>query len=436
MKRISFTTAVTGCLLLSLVTTADAIDKSKTGAPKSVAPLNQFDPANLPGQGGLNSLGSKSDPFLPQNIYNPFPTLPGTTPGVPNPLPGTYPGTGSVRVTPKVVPPGQQPSPTAHRWRLGVMSRDTETGVQIHEVVRNSAASRAGLEPNDTIVAIHGHQVGLVNGDLHELSREFEAHADQTGMITMLVQDNRTLTLMNITVQLDSRFSNIDGSIALLNNQRFPQNGIIRIELQEIVRQGAAPLTIASKEIKNFNPNISRVPFNLEYDPTQVSHRGEYVLTANVINNERSVFKTIQTYVVNSQGQGDGRPVAMQLKTVRPSYDSPIQIDQDAQIATIVKWFNEYLGRPPTDRELTAWLGQLQRGYPLQQVQLELLGHNQFFNRCNRDKVTYITRMHQLLVGKNPNQNELDYWIGRYDAQGGIRREMAREFQDAVGIRR
>ncbi len=443
MKRISFTAAVTGCLLLSLVTTADAIDKSKTGTPGSVAPQNQFDPANLPGQNGLNNLGSKSDPFLPQNIYNPFPTLPGTTPsptvpGVPNPRPGTYPGTGTgqVRINPTVVPPGGQTTPTEHRWRLGVLSRDTETGVQIHEVVRNSAAARAGLEPNDTIVAVHGHQVGLVNGELYELSREFEAHADQSGMITMLVQDNRSKTLMNITVQLDSRFSNVEGSVALLNNQRFPQNGIVIVELQEIVRQGAAPLTIVRKELKGFNPNSTQVPFSLEYDPAQVSHRGQYVLTANVINSGRSVYKTVQAYTVNSLGHGDGRAVAMRLAAVVPDYDSPIQIDQNSQIATIVKWFNEYLGRPPTDHEMTVWLGAIQRGLSLQQLQLELLGHNQFFNRCDRDKVTYITRIHQLLVGKNPSRDEMDYWIGRYDAQNGIRRELAREFQDAVGIRR
>ncbi|MBT5018285.1 MAG: hypothetical protein HON04_06020 [Planctomicrobium sp.] len=438
MKRTSLLIAVAGSLLLSAATVAEAIDTTKTGGSPTVPLTNHFNPANLPGQGNLGLQGRTNDPFLPNDIYNPFPTLPGVTPGngtktVPNPD-----FHGSVRITPTIptyIPPGQQPIPAQLRWRLGVRSRDTETGVQIHEVFPNAAASRAGLEPSDVIVAVSGHQVGIVNGSLQELSREFEAHAGESGMVTMLVQDHRTRTLQNVSVQLDSRFSRIQGSLAVRSGARLPNNAIVMVELQEIVRQGAAPLTIAHQEIKNFNPNRNQIPFQLEYDPAQVSHRGNYVLTASVLDNGRSVFETVQSYQINGQGYGDGRTIAMQLEPVQPEYGAPIHIDQDAQIATIVKWFNDYLGRPPSDRELSVWLDSLQRGYSLRQVQLELLGHNQFFNRCGRDKETYITRIHQLLVGKNPTQPEMAYWIGRYDAKNGIRRELAREFQDAVGIR-
>lgn len=438
MKRTSLLIAVTSCMLMCVATVADAIDRSKTGGSTTIVPQNQFNPANLPGQGNLGIEGRMNDPFLPNDIYNPFPSLPGINTGngtnaVPNPD-----FHGSVRIQPPVptyLPPGQAPITAPLRWRLGVRSRDTETGVHIHEVFPNAAAARAGLEPNDVIVAVSGHQVGIVNGNLQELSREFEAHAGDDGMVTMLVQDHRTLRLQNVSVQLDSRFSRVEGSLAFRTNATIPRDAVITVELQEIVRQGAAPLTIARREIKNFNPNRNQIPFQLEYDPAQVSHRGNYVLTANVLSNGRSVFETIQAYQVNGQGYGDGRPVAMQLEPVRPVYGAPVQIDQDAQIATIVKWFNEYLGRPPSDRELSVWLDSLQRGYTLRQVQLELLGHNQFFNRCGRDKETYITRIHQLLVGKNPTQPEMEYWLGRYDAQNGIRRELAREFQDAVGIR-
>lgn len=442
MKRTSFTIAVTGCLIVGLVAVADAIDQTKTGGTPAVNLQNQFNPSTLPGQGTAPSFGAQNDPFLPNDIYNPFPSLPGLTPnnngnGLSNDDVNQF--NGSVRIVPTVpsyIPPGtEQPPAGPLRWRLGVRSQDTDIGVRIHDVFRNAAAFRAGLERDDLIISVAGHRVGIVNGNLQELSREFEAHADHNGMVTMLVQDHRTLQLHNISVQLDPRFSTIDGSLTMRGNTRIPRNAVVTVELQEIVRQGAAPLTIARREIKNFNVNQSRIPFQLEYDPAQVSHRGNYVLKANVVNDGRSVFETIQSYAVNNQGYGDGRPVAMQLEPVRPVYGDPIQIDQDAQIATIVKWFNEYLGRPPSDRELSVWLDSLQRGYTLRQVQLELLGHNQFFNRCGRDKQTYITRIHQLLVGKNPTQQEMDYWLGRYEAQNGIRRELAREFQDAVGIR-
>ena len=444
MKRTSYFAAVVCCSTLLILSESQGIDRTRTkGNVQPKVTPNQFDPSHLPGQEGLGNLGASADPFLPSGIYNPFPTLPGNAPApnvVPNPQPGTYPPSenNNVRIrvqdpTHNYVPPGQEP-PSQNRWRLGVLSRDTEQGVKIHEIVRGSAAERAGLEVNDLIVNVHGYQVGIVDGTLFELSREFERHADQNGMVTMLVQDHRSMSLMNLSVQLDSRFSRVNGNLMLGNSAQIPRGAKIIVELQEIVRQGAPPLTIARKEIEN--PRNYPVPFQLEYDPAQVSHRGEYVLTANLIDRGRPTYKTIQSFRVNSQGYGDGRPLAMRLEPVRPNYDNvAYQIDENASIATIAKWFDQYLGRPPSNREMEVWLSALQRGYTLKQVQLELLGHNQFFNRCDRDKETYVKRVHQLLIGEEPSRQELSYWLGRYDALGGIRRDIASEFQDAVGIR-
>lgn len=457
MKRTSFRVAVAGCITLSLLASADAIDRTKVAVvtpttPAINTPQLQFNPSTLPGQTGFGSQGGFVDPFLPNNIYNPFPTLPGvTTPTTPSTLPGG--GSTLPNTFPTTTPSGlqtdrnriQQPVPsylnpsqpqtTENRWRLGVMSRDTEVGVQIHEVVRNSAAARAGLEPQDIIVAVHGYQVGIVNGNLFEMSREFERHADRSGMVTMLVQDHRTRNLMNLPIQLDSRFSRIQGSVALPSGRQFPTDATIVVELQEIIRQGMDPMTITRREFRNTNLNQFQVPFELDYDPAQLAHRGEFVLTGSVFSQGQVVFRASQQFLVNSQGMNDGRQIALRLEAVRPTYGSPVHIDQESQVATIVRWFNDYLGRAPSDRELSAWLDALRRGYALRDVQLELLANNQFFNSVGRNRESYITRIHQLLVNKNPSQQEMDYWVTRYEFHRGDRREMAREFQDAVGIR-
>lgn len=449
MKRTSILFAAICCTAMIAVHDAQGIDRTRTGGttPPVTPETNRFNPEFLPGQGGIGNLGSNVDPFLPNSgIYNPFPTLPGITPNpanpvVPNPQPGNYPATDTPNARVRVqdpllnyLPPGQNPAPAENRWRLGVMSRDTEQGVRIHEIVRGSAAERAGLEVNDLIVNVQGYQVGIVNGTLFELAREFERNADQNGMVTMLVQDNRTKNLINLSVQLDSRFSRIQGTLGLNTGNTIPNDAKISIELQEIVRQGAPPLTIARQEI--VNPRQYPVPFEIQYDPAQLSNRGQYVLSASVTKNGRHTFETIQSFPVNNQGQGDGRPLALRLDAVRPNYDNvAMQIDDESRVATIVRWFNEYLGRSPTDKELTAWLGTLDRGYTMRQVQLQLLGTDQLFNQCNRNKETYVKRVHELLVGAPPTQPELDYWLGRYDALGGIRRDLASEFQDAVGIR-
>ena len=61
-----------------------------------------------------------------------------------------------------------------------------------------------------------------------------------------------------------------------------------------------------------------------------------------------------------------------------------------------------------------------------------LLGANQFFNQCDRDKVQYVTRLHQMMLDRDPTREELDYWSKRYDALQGVRSDVAREFLQSV----
>ena len=67
---------------------------------------------------------------------------------------------------------------TLQRWRLGIYPENTDTGVLLTEIVRGSAAERAGLEVNDRIISVHGYQVGYVDGTLYDSGQEFERHAD------------------------------------------------------------------------------------------------------------------------------------------------------------------------------------------------------------------------------------------------------------------
>lgn len=447
MKRISFVaTALSAALVCSL---ADAVVTTRPGnttpnnSTQQTQPVNPFNPMALPGQEFFNNLGNRNDQFLTPDLYNTTPFFPpqGTitppeTRTVPNPIPSTVPTDPNIRtrVTTPVDPRFQPPNQTSgqRKWRLGVYSKDTDTGVLIMDVVRGSAAERAGLETNDRIIAVNGYQVGYVNGQLYDCTSEFERNADTDGWVTVLVQNSRDRQLLNVPVQLESRFSKISGSVALQNRQNLPADAVVNVELQEIIGQNYQPVTIASTQIRNVKSYP--IPFSIDYDPAQVSPNGRYAVSANIVSAGREVYRTPQPQLIPSQGFQ--RPIALNLEQTRPNYANarPVQVSQDAQIAQIVKWFEEYLGRSPTDRELAVWLDAISKGMPLSQVQLELLGHNQFFNRCNQNKQTYITRVHELLIGRQPTRDELDYWLARYDAQNGIRRELAREFQDALGI--
>jgi len=452
MKRISFAaTLLAGAIAIGPGKTAHAIDITRgTNNPQSIAPQNNlYNPSTLPGQGFYsNGLGNTNDPFFNPNLTNPnltYPSYPGIgnpiSPTVPNPV--TYPAANDADrnrfTTPQpsyVAPGGSTGNTQLKKWRLGVYSKDLDTGVKIHDVVNGAAAYRAGLEINDTIISVNGYQVGYVNGQLFDCGTEFDRSADKNGWVTLLVQNNRDGKLINVPVQLDSRLSTLNGSIALQNRQNLPANAIVNVELKEIIGNNANPITFASTQVDKITQYP--IPFSLDYDPAHVTQNGRYVVYASVLVNGREVYRTSQMQPIQAQ-QGGIRTVSLQLDQVQPSSgpypNAPqVQLGEEAQIAQIVKWFNDYIGRNPSDRELVAYLGAIRQGQSMAQIQLSLLANENFFNRCDADKKVYIERMHQMLIGRNPTQAELNYWVARYDAQGGIRRNLAQEFQGALGI--
>ncbi|WP_437194210.1 YbaY family lipoprotein [Planctomicrobium sp. SH527] len=446
MKRISLAAAaLAGCLAASVPDSASAVDPSRQNGGNQVQPYG----TTLPGLGGLGNLGGYYNNGLGGNLsndplYNPGLLTTPNYPGLINPtLPGTgvtftptTPATGRDRLNPNIaptyVPPGTQ---QARKWLLGVYSKDLDTGVRIHEVVTGRAAHRAGLEVNDQIISVNGYQVGYVNGQLFDCGTEFDRLADQNGWVNLLVQNARDRSLVNVPVQLDSRFSSLTGTLSTNNRQALPQNAIVTVELRQILsNNNNHSATIASRRVENLNQYP--IPFTVDFDPNQISPTSRYIVYANATVNGREIYRTAQqTPILATNGQF--RPVAMQLEQVAFNNPNTAQVgylDRDSQIAQIVKWFNDYLGRNPTDRELITWLEAISQGQSMSQVQLSLLSNEQFFNSCNADKRVYISRMHELLIGRAPTNEEMAYWISRYDAQNGIRRDLAREFQGAVGI--
>ncbi|WP_437229839.1 YbaY family lipoprotein [Planctomicrobium sp. SH661] len=458
MKRISLAAAaLAGYFAAGACQTAHAVDVNRvygtTNSTSTTPQNNLYNPSLLPGQGYYNGVGNglgNNDPFFNPNLTYPIsPTYPGLgtnpvtpNPTVPNPNPTTYPNINDpnarLRVTtpPGYTVPANNSGTTPKKWRLGVYSKDSDTGVKIHDVVNGGAAHRAGLEVNDNIVAVNGYQVGYVKGQLFDCATEFDRTADQNGWVNLLVQNSRDGKLVNVPVQLDSRLSTLNGSIALQNRQNLPANAIVSVELKEVIGNNANPVTFASTQVDKITQYP--IPFSLDYDPAHVSQNGRYLVYASVLVNGREIYRTNQAQPVPAQ-QGGIRTVALQLDQVQqptgPYPNAPtVQLGEEAQIAQIVKWFNDYIGRNPSDRELVAYLGALRQGQSMAQIQLSLLANENFFNRCDADKRVYIERMHQMLIGRNPTPEELAYWVARYDAQGGIRRNLAQEFQGALGI--
>jgi uncharacterized lipoprotein YbaY len=322
--------------------------------------------------------------------------------------------------------PNYSPTPysqTLQRWRLGIFPQDSDTGIVVKEIVQGSAAERAGLEVNDRIIAVHGYQVGYVNGVLYDIGQEIERHADTNGWVRLLVQDSRNGRLMNLPVQLDGRNQSITGTIAYRASSALPRDAVATVELREVVRNDIQPITIARQTVTG----IRSVPiqFSLDYDPTQIDNRRSYLLFASISSQGRDIY-TMRTGVPTL----GNRPTSnvQLLVDATSSFPAGTISNRQDQMAQISQWFRQYLGREPRAQELYVWEAHLDRGGTLADAQLQILSTPEFYYQSNANDTEYIRRMFQMVTNRQPSQQEVQQWLTRLNYYNRLRPEVAKEF--------
>jgi uncharacterized lipoprotein YbaY len=295
--------------------------------------------------------------------------------------------------------------------------------VVVREVVRGSAAERAGLEVNDRILAVHGYQVGYVNGVVFDIGQEIERHADTNGWVRMLVQDNRNGRLMNLPVQLDGRNESISGTITYRDRSALPRDAVATVELREIVRSDIRPITIARQTVTG----IRSVPvqFSLDYDPTQIDNRRSYVLHASITSQGREIYSMRTDVPV--LGNRPNTNVQLLVESTSSMPAGTVSNRQE-QLAQISQWFRQYLGREPRAQELYVWEAHLDRGGTLADAQLQILSTPEFYYQSNANDTEYIRRMFQLVTNRQPSQQEVTQWMNRLTYYNRMRPEVAKEF--------
>ncbi len=378
------------------------------------------------------------DPFSPPTLsVSPTPAVP----------PVTVPPVGRERITDTAAstftaptPGGISPhlisypeTPRPARWKLGVYSQDTQTGVQIIRVQPASAAERAGLEPNDLIIAVGGYQVGFVNGQQYDCGAEFERRADSLGRVMLLVQDGRSKSVVNLPVTLESRLERINGQITLRSRASLPADAIVMIELREMIRQDTPPVTIAQHRIDTIRQQP--IPFELEFDPMDIDPRRTYLVRAAIVSQGRTLYSSSDTYPVLTNGRP--KTVAVAVDPLGAGHPQQLADTRQAEIEQqIIKWYRDYLGRDPYPNEMPVWKNMVtDRGRSMFDVQADILATDGVWTMCDRDKAQYVTLLHQKLLGRAPTQEELDYWTYRFD-QSGLRRNISSEFLTQVGVPR
>ncbi len=87
-------------------------------------------------------------------------------------------------------------------WYLGVYGNYSDTGLLLTNVYPGTPAARVGLEVGDCIVAVNGHQIGVIVNRRLNLDVALQHYSSQSGRVRLLIQDRRTKQLLNIDVQL------------------------------------------------------------------------------------------------------------------------------------------------------------------------------------------------------------------------------------------
>src|SRR5690606_4630638 len=267
----------------------------------------------------------------------------------------------------------------------------------------------------------------------NELGTEFNAHADDDGYVMLLVHDNRSGNLINLPVRLEPRFERIQGTIGLQAGARLPQDAQANIALHEIVRQGVV-VPLVTKTVTD----LRQIPvsFAIDFDPSLIDPRRTYVIHADITSGNRTLYTTRNEYRVLSDGYP--RTVDMRLYATATSggqYNGYAD-NREQQLDQISAWFREYLNRDLRQNERQVWQSSIDRGVTLDEVQAELLAHNDFYTQADRDDRQYIENMYLAVLGRRPQQAEVDAWVRRLEAKNGLRREIAREFLAQVSKQR
>ena len=193
---------------------------------------------------------------------------------------------------PRIAPPNERPG--AGRWYLGATVEPQDIGVRVREVAPRSAAERAGLERDDTIITVNGFQVGRVDGREFPLEVELQNQADASGRVRLLVQDRRNERLTNMDVNLDrdqqppagGRDGVVSGEFAFRDPISLPPNAELRLRVIQRKMIGSSVIAERTDALHGRPPTS----YEIRYPVNNVDRDTEYEIQAEIFGGGRHLF--------------------------------------------------------------------------------------------------------------------------------------------------
>lgn len=320
-------------------------------------------------------------------------TAPPTSP------PATLPPATDPMAQARYLPPGTVPPVGA--YKLGVYSRNTDVGVQLTQVQPGSAAQRAGLEPNDIIVNVAGYQVGVVGGRTFDIGEELSKRVDGRGQVSLLVRNSRNGQLLNLPVQFTAANWSVSGSISTRERVTISQAGYLSVRLLDVTSASWSDVAIAESNLGY--PRVWPVNYRLDVDPALLRSGHKYAVDARLMDRGQVMLRTASpSYVTPTTGTA--AVTNLQLVPVpRPTTTTTTTATSTlAPSSQISAWYQKYLGRMPSPREISAWEYELQRGRTMTDVQAGLLSSSEYFERAYNDLDRYVDAVYSHLYDAVP----------------------------------
>lgn len=158
---------------------------------------------------------------------------------------------------------------------------------------------------------------------------------------------------------------------------------------------------------------VNGVTYDLEREVMSRADRGQSVTL--LVKDWRT--SNLTNLVVNLI-PGGGQPSAI---------GDPVPPQQMSQVRV---WYDQYLQRPPTQSELTAWRDSLaQGGFTLQDIRAYLLGSTEFYDRFGRNNdVAFLYALFEKTASRQPSPSELSRALADLNRYGSNRVGFVKEF--------
>ena len=315
-------------------------------------------------------------------------------------------------------------------WRLGVQVDNLNTGVFVRQVAPNSAAARANLEVNDIIVAVAGHQVGIVDGLPIDVGTEIKRRADATGNVTLLVQDSRTGRLASIRVRLDGSQASVRGQVVLRDRGPVPADAQATVSIENLTR----PLY----QVRNGTTTVylngqTSVPFEINYDADYIDASDAFQVRARVLSAGRVIYDTVQPVrVFGTNPTTNVQVVVAPIQGVNVASNVTPVISagyggNELQMAQFRQLYLRYLGRVPYDIEQAAFLYAADPNAELNSLPISLMSSQEYFDAVGNNNTMWITNVFEKIIGRPPSTQEREQWLKYFNDLRGSRVDVLRQ---------